>query len=78
MSPHLNLLIQRGEVCRSLRTKTMFHQVDDMGPHDGLSAADSAPQGPFWCVRTQSVRGPDGRVAEVDHCRPGRSCCEIA
>ena len=68
--PGLNVLIERGEVCRALRAKTMFYQVEREEP--------SSPEGPFWCAQTQSPLGPDGEVAGADQCRPGRGCCETA
>ena len=70
--PSLSVLIQRGEVCRCLRAKTLFYELPD-------PEQDSAgPQGPFWCAETQSLLGPDGQVADAESCRPGRSCCETA
>lgn len=68
--PGLNVLIERGEVCRALRAKTLFYQAATEEP--------AAPEGPFWCARTQSPLGPDGAVVGADQCRPGRSCCEVA
>lgn len=69
--PSLNVLIEKGEVCLCLREKKMFYQVP------GEESAE-APEGPFWCAQTQSLLGPDGQIADAEHCRPGRSCCEIA
>lgn len=68
--PNLNVLIQEGTVCQCLRTKTLFYDDDPNSP--------AGSEGPFWCAHTQSVLGPDGRVADVESCRPGRGCCEIA
>ena len=65
----LDILIQRGEVCHRLRTKTMFYETED---------DTSGQEGPCWCVLTQSLQGPDGEIADPNHCRPGRSCCETA
>lgn len=72
--PTLNALIENGEVCHCLRAKTMFYQpaIAD------AAAQDTIPEGPFWCAQTQSLLGPDGQVADAEHCRPGRSCCETA
>jgi hypothetical protein len=65
----LNELISGGAVCRCLRSKELFYQ----------SAAEaSEARGPFWCVRTQSLLGPDGQIADAESCRPGRTCCETA
>lgn len=66
----LNILIAQGEVCTCLREKQMFYETGE--------ASGAPPQGPFWCARTQSLLGPDGEVAEVEKCRPGRECCEGA
>ncbi len=68
--PSLNVLIQNGTVCQSLRAKTMFYQVE--------GEENSGSHGPFWCAQTQSPIGPDGKVADTENCRPGRSCCETA
>jgi hypothetical protein len=71
--PALNVLIERGEVCHSLRAKTMFYESVVEEP--GADAAE--PAGPFWCGRTQSLIGPDGGFAELETCRPGRGCCNV-
>jgi hypothetical protein len=67
----LNELIRSGEICRSLRSKKLFYQ-------DEASASDVLNAGPFWCTRTQSLLGPDGKIAGAEECRPGRGCCETA
>ena len=65
----LKLLIQNGEVCRRIRSRTLFFEAppeeDDTG-------------GPFWCAANQSSIGPDGGVVDATRCRAGvgRSCCE--
>ena len=75
--PSLNVLIQNGEVCQCLRTKTMFYQVDDRSAgSDEHHVSDT--EGPFWCAHTQSLIGPDGQMASDERCRPGRGCCETA
>jgi hypothetical protein len=66
----LEKLIETGRLCRSLRTKTMFYQSEDVG-----SAAPEL-RGPFWCSRTQEIFGPDDQVADAETCKPGRGCCE--
>ena len=67
----LGELIRSGEICASLRSKKLFYQTDE-------DASDIANAAPFWCVRTQSILGPDGQVVEHESCRPGRSCCQTA
>lgn len=68
-APGLNELIRAGEICCKLRSKKMFYQADE-------EASEVAYSGPFWCARTQSLIGFDGKVAGHEECRPGRSCCE--
>ena len=65
----LNELIRTGEICRSLRSKKLFYQTDE-------DASEVSNAGPFWCARTQSLIGADGKIAGHEECRPGRSCCE--
>jgi hypothetical protein len=65
----LNELIRSGEICSSLRSKKLFYQTDE-------DASDVSNAGPFWCARTQSLIGVDGKIAGHEECRPGRSCCE--
>ncbi len=56
--------------CRRLRSKEMFIEVEpDPGvPHFG--------SGIFWCSHTQNCLGPDGAVADLESCKPGRACYE--
>jgi hypothetical protein len=68
---NLNEMIRTGEICQSLRSKKLFYQTEE-------DASDVSNAGPFWCLRTQSLLGPDGKVAGANECRPGRSCCENA
>ncbi len=28
----------------------------------------------YWCVKTQTILGPDGQVVDEDICSPSRSC----
>jgi len=67
----LNELISSGAVCRCLRSKTLFYQAE--GP---VPIPQERDEGPFWCLYTQSLIGPDGKIVELESCRPGRSCCE--
>jgi hypothetical protein len=64
----LNELIRAGEICRDLRSKKLFYQTDE-------DASEVSNAGPFWCARTQSLLGPDGRIVGHAECRPGRGCC---
>lgn len=65
----LKLLIQNGEVCRRVRSRTLFFVGESVEDDTG---------GPFWCAQTQSPIGPDGEAVDAAHCRHGRSCCETA
>jgi hypothetical protein len=80
----LKTLIQTGQVCKCLRAKTLFYDVAEIenqqenNPHH--YAAYSGLNGPFWCVITQGLQGPDGKIASLEACKggSGRSCCETA
>jgi hypothetical protein len=74
----LNEMIASGEICCSLRAKTMFYQVEGLEQEGDPSVAESRTYGNLWCSRTQSVLGPDGVAVELEQCRPGRGCCETA
>lgn len=92
----LTELIASGAVCRCLRSKTLFYQVEGPVPippgrDEGLVPTEvegeptgtdglvpSEAEGPFWCLHTQSLLGPDGKIVELESCRPGRSCCETS
>ncbi len=79
----LKLLIQTGEVCKCLRAKTLFYDTGELGspqennPHYAMY---SGMNGPFWCVQTQGLQGPDGKIASIEDChgKSGRACCETA
>lgn len=72
----LNEMIAKGEVCRCLRSKKLFYQADGVG--STLSSTLEGSDGPFWCVLTQSLQGPDGKIVDDEACRPGRTCCQTA
>ena len=72
----LNEMISTGQICCSLRAKTMFYQVEGLEEAADASFAESRTYGNMWCSRTQSVIGPDGQSVEMEQCRPGRDCCE--
>ncbi len=65
-------LIAKGEICRCLRAKTLFYEPPELPDEP----AQGRTEGPFWCAQTQSLLGPDGQIADVESCRPGRACCE--
>lgn len=80
----LKRMIQTGEVCHRLRAKTLFYDVGEIEPtvendphhyemYSGLN-------GPFWCVITQGLQGPDGKIASIENCTSGcgRTCCETS
>jgi len=73
----LNELIAGGEVCQCLRSKELFYQPAPSAV-EGAGTEASEAHGPFWCVRTQSLVGPDGQLVDTESCRPGRSCCETS
>ena len=56
--------------CRFLRSKEMFIQVgsEPAEPHSS--------SGHFWCVHTQTVIGPDGKVVTEEECSSSRMCFE--
>lgn len=79
----LRTMVETGQVCRRLRAKTMFYEVDQPAVAEGSSAeyvSYSGLNGPFWCALTQTVHGPDGKFVTLEHCSAacGRGCCETA
>ena len=56
------------ERCRLLRSKWMFIEAE---PDPTVPRSDS---GICWCVHTQNCLGPDGDVANMENCKPGRGC----
>ena len=65
----LNVLISTGEICRSVRSKKLFYQHQE-------EESDARSAAPFWCSRTQSTVGPDGKLVGLDECRSSRACCQ--
>ncbi len=58
--------------CRFLRSKEMFIHAE---PDPTVPASRS---GNFWCVHTQTVIGPDGKVVTDEACSSERMCFESA
>ena len=56
------------ERCRLLRSKWMFIEAE---PDPTVPRSDS---GICWCVHTQDCLGPDGEIANMENCKPGRAC----
>ena len=56
--------------CRFLRSKEMF--IDAEPDH----TVPSGRSGHFWCVHTQTVIGPDGKVVGEGECHADRMCFE--
>ena len=60
--------------CASLRSKKFF--MIDAVPTEAEHYLDGSNH--CWCRETQQVIGPDGGMAQPDHCVPGRSCYSSA
>lgn len=60
-----------GCCCCRLRWNGMFIDAEPD------SSVPSPRAGLFWCGLTMTCLGPDGRVADEEGCRHGRSCFEI-
>ncbi len=56
------------QVCYCLCSKGMLVGVE---PDPTVPPANDES---YWCVMTQTVIGPDGKVVTPEECRPGRSC----
>ena len=54
-------------MCRHLRAKEMFYQ-NAIGDEDRLKNSI------FWCLKTQEIFGPDGRLVGRKECSPERPC----
>ncbi len=65
----LHTLYPGHSLCRRLRTKGMFIEVEEVDP-----TVEGTNDGTFWCTHTQNCLGPDGEVADGESCRPGRGC----
>jgi hypothetical protein len=60
--------------CGSLRSKKFFMIAEI--PSDAADYLDGSNH--CWCRETQQAIGPDGGMAQPDHCVPGRSCYSSA
>ncbi len=56
--------------CRFLRSKEMFIDAE---PDKTVPRSSS---GHFWCVHTQNVLGPDGKIVGDEVCGAHRMCFE--
>jgi hypothetical protein len=56
--------------CRLLRHKGMYVESE---PDPSVPSMESHC---YWCVYTQNVLGPDGKVCAPDTCTPDRACYE--
>ena len=56
--------------CKHLKSKEMFY-------NSPTARDDAYASGIFWCQRTFQCIGPDGNVAEHEHCRNHRDCYEV-
>jgi hypothetical protein len=72
MADQMNLSEVQQAYCHRLRCKEMF--IDTGEPFD---LKDSG-SGIYWCSHTQNCLGPDGQIAHVEECKPGRACYETA
>ncbi|MBZ5516543.1 MAG: hypothetical protein LAN62_17180 [Acidobacteriia bacterium] len=70
MAEPTNLPRTNPNYCRFLRSKEMYIQAErDPSLPSGRS-------GHFWCVHTQTVIGPDGKVVTEEECTSSRTCFE--
>lgn len=60
--------------CASLRSKKFF--MIDVIPTEESQYLDGSNH--CWCRETQQAIGPDGGIAQPEHCVPGRSCYRSA
>ncbi len=67
----LHVLYPNHPMCRRLRAKSMFIEVDEPD-----TTVEGTHEGVFWCTHTQNCLGPDGQAADGESCRPSRACFE--
>jgi hypothetical protein len=58
--------------CRYLTCKEMFYR--DLAP----GQVPRNGSGNFWCSLTQTLQGPDNKIAGPEECGPDRNCFESA
>ena len=63
-------LFSTKQVCRRLRSKTMFYQAEPD------PTVPSSNDNSYWCTHSMNCMGPDGDVAQPEACRSGRGCFE--
>ncbi|MFB3923380.1 MAG: hypothetical protein ACE145_16785 [Terriglobia bacterium] len=68
MAEPTNLPVQN--LCRFLRSKEMYIHVE---PDPSVPGGRS---GHFWCVHTQTILGPDGKIVNDEECGSSRMCFE--
>ena len=64
----------RSPFCASLRSKKFFMSASL--PTEAADYLDGSNH--CWCRETQQAIGPDGGMAQPDHCVAGRSCYSSA
>lgn len=57
-------------LCKRLRWKGMFVEAAPDPTVPNMS------DGFVWCTHSMNCLGPDGKAADRDNCKPGRSCYE--
>lgn len=62
-----NPLGQSCMACKFLRAKEMFYQ-------NAVADEDRFRNSTFWCLKTQEIFGPDGRLAGRQECSGDRPC----
>jgi hypothetical protein len=63
-------LFSSKQLCRRLRTKTMFYTSE---PDPSVPPSNDSS---CWCTHSMNCMGPDGEVAGPGTCRAGRGCFE--
>ena len=66
--------VMESAFCGSLRSKKFF--MIDVIPTEESQYLDGSNH--CWCRETQQAIGPDGGIAQPEHCIAGRSCYSSA